>query len=500
MKNRVFGLMTAIALSMIVTGGLWAQGMALSGWASAQSDATQGRIRSAADDFIRPDSYTSAGITNWFSMASFRTANGANLGYAKKLEKAYIGVYYGGTFWAGLEPFDYDEVRLADWPGGPRTARVYTDIEIDPLLDGSGDPTIHSKTNNHIALLLGVADMGFRLSYYSTHQFFSKNDIAIWDDSIAGGGNNDNIIDAGETTAYASYKTDRGLIRPQLAWSMAKNLTEKGIKPYVTFDLGFIRNYVKVEEAGSAAGEHVTTSENYVEPIFQLGLGGFTVVNKNNFRGSLDLEYRLTLRAYNNDLSYQDANLMWKTIKLKGIDGKELTYAENYIMPSFAGQWSNGPLALRFRVVLNTTIRGEKETNVERDGDKLRNDGTDGKTTTFALNPDFRLALQWRLIPKLALNAGGRINVQAWEVATTKGSVYMDGNELSDSSYKTVEHTYGDTARSLTVGVTFNPTDNLTFEACAGNSSGLASNRVNVFSNENDGLFNFGNILVSLKF
>ena len=481
--KKIFGLTTAIALSMIVAGGLWAQGMALGDWESPQSAATQGRIRSAADDFIRPDSYTSARIADWFTMASFRTTlsdgtatNAASLGYAKTLEKVYIGAYYGGTFWANLERFNYTERNETGWPGGAKTIRVYDDL------------TISSNPNNRIALLLGVADMGFRLSFYSTHQSFSKKDI-----------------EGPGPVYYTSYKTDVGLISPQLAWSMAKNLTENGIKPYATVDLNFTRNYTKVEEAGSDAGEHVLTSANRVEPIFQVGLGGYTFYTKEAFRLSADLEYRLTFRAWDNELSYTGADGKYKTIKVKGLynsdtDITEQTYVNNWIRPSLSGQWSGGPLALRFRLDLVTQIRGEKSSELERDGDKLVKDGNDQRTTTFTLNPDFRLALQWRFIPKLALNAGGRINVQAWQVATTKGSTYTSDKEDNDSSYKAVTKTYGDTARSLTAGVTFNPTDNLTFEAAIGNSGGLTDNRVKVFSVGDDGLLNFGNILISLKF
>jgi hypothetical protein len=486
MKNKIFGLATAIALSMIAAGGgeLWAQadaglGTRLDGWQSPQSTATQGRIRSAADDFIRPDSYTSARIGNWFGVASFGTGTTAttqaNLGYAKTLEKVYIAAYYGGTFWANLEQFNYTEQNVT-WPGGDKTVPVYNDL------------TINSNPNNRIAVLIGVADMGFRFSYYTNHQSFNKKDIS-----------------GPANTYYSSYQTDVGIIDPQLAWSMTKNLTENGIKPYVSVDLLFNRNYTKYETAttGSSAGEQVITSANYVEPFVQLGLGGYTFYTKEAFRLSADLEYSLRLRTYNNEYSYLDGTA-YKTEKIKGLNATGLTensYVVNWFRPSLSGQWGSGPLALRFKLDLNTTITSEGITNVELDvNHKLQKDGDDRKTTTFAFNPDFRLAMQWRIVPKLALNAGGRINVAAWQVETAKGSNYTDDKEDNNSSYKIVSNIYGATARALTAGVTFNPTDNLAFEASIGASSGLTGNDVNVFSTANDGLFHFGNILVGLKF
>ena len=465
-------LVVIAGLFAVMTVAVYAQGMALSGWESPQSAATQGRIRSAADDFIRPDSYTSAGVKDWFGMASFSSTSAANIGYAKKTENLYFAAYYGGSFWANLTPFNYTERNVGDWPGGSKTVKIYNGLDFSA-----------PAPSNRVSLLLGLADMGFRLSFYSTHEAFSGSDIR----------------DLSTTTDYKSYEADKGIIAPQLAWSMAKNLAGNGIKPYLTIDLNFQRDYVKYEQAGGASGAAIGTSANYLEPIIMLGLGGYTLVNKDGFRGSADLEYRLTLRLYDNEYSVLDSsgNKIWKISGLNNSVGlSEKSYTVNWLRPSFSGQWSNGPISLRLKLDLNMTLTNEDTTGMIHSVDKLVKNGNDTTSTTFAFNPDFRLAMQWKLIPKLALNAGGRVNVTAVSVKTDESKSYLLGNETANSSAKAVTNTYGATAVSLTTGVTFNPADYLTLEAACGIGT---ANSVSVF-NDTTGLFNFYNILVSLKF
>jgi hypothetical protein len=474
---------------MIVTGGgaLWAQGMGISGWSSPQSTATQGRIRSAADDFIRPDSYTSARVNDWFAMTSFASTSAVSLGYAKKLEKAYIGAYYGGTFWANLEKFDYAEVEKFPWPpnGDEKTTQIYTDLTIDP-------PT----PNNRLALLIGIADMGFRLSFYSTHQSFSKKDIVSGD-----------ITDPTTLGLYTSYKTDYGVVAPQLAWSMTKNLLENGVKPYVTLDLNFQRDYLEYETAGSDAGALIGRSRNIVQPVFQAGLGGYTFYTKEAFRLSADFEYRLTANVYDNEYSYLDGG-KYKTGKIKGLYTAGGAYTESsdvthLIMPYLAAQWGDGPVALRGRLQLPVTYRITGKTEMDLNSDyKLIKDGTDESTTIFGFNPSIQLALQWRPITKLAINAGGLINLSTIGNVTTNSSSYTNDKEDEDSSYKTVAKTIpASVSNQLTLGVTFNPTEYLFFEAvCGGTNAQLTGNKINVFSTTGDGLFYFGSILVGLKF
>jgi hypothetical protein len=258
-----------------------------------------------------------------------------------------------------------------------------------------------------------------------------------------------------------------------------------------------------------------------------LGLGGYTFYTKEAFRLSVDFEYRLTANMYSNEYSYYDsASGKNKIEKIKGLnnglnsgapavppsttvnppvrsgDLTENSYLSNLIMPYLAAQWGEGPVALRARLQLPVTITSTKETEMDLDVNyKLVKVGADTSSAFIGFNPSLQLALQWRPITKLAINAGGLINLGTIGRTTTEGSVYdADGNVIDNSSTKGVTKRYDATANQLTLGVTFNPTEYLFFEAACGTNAALTGNRFNVFSTGNDGPFNFGSILVGLKF
>ena len=284
---------------------------------------------------------------------------------------------------------------------------------------------------------------------------------------------------------------------------MTKNLIDNGIKPYATIDLEFRRNYLKYETAGGYGGQ-IGTSANYVEPVLQVGLGGFTLLNNNGFRFSADLDYRLTLRLYNNEYSYREGGIgNYKTSTISGLNTvaglTENSYLANRIVPSFSGQWSGGNVAFRFKLDLPIVITNEEANAMAVNAeDKLVNDGSSTTTSTFDFIPNLALAMQWRIVPSLALNAGGQIGISSLRVAEAEGKNYTLGQ--ADDSFKRVTNTYGATATRLTVGVTYNPTDFLQIEANTGvSNTANTNNEVSVFDTV-DGLFNFGSILVSLKF
>jgi len=470
-----------------------------SGFESPQSQATQGLFTSAADDFITPTAYTDVGLKKWYGMASFADTSIATLGYATKFGGGggeegegggglYLGLFYSGSFWANVKAFNYSE-GTTSWLGSTKNVRSYTSA---PTFTAT-DPSPY----NQIAILIGVADMGFRLSFITTHQIFTIND-----DTLLG------------TTPYKTYKDEHGIISPQLAWGMAKDLTEKGIRPYFTFDLHFFRDYQISEQYVQSGGNYVVSepsvgrSNNAVAPEFNLGLGGFTLAEKDGWATSLDLTAGLLIVGFDNEYNYTDSNSKKDIKKIKGIGGSGTSLAEISaslfsIAPSLGTEWIGEKLSLKANLDLNFGFSGldMNPMEVKNNAGDLQKDGTTAKAAGFAFNPDLQLAAQWQLASKLFVNAGGRINLNAVTVITTEGKIYNDGNEVANSDYKSVATTYGDTENHFTLGVTLNPITNLSIEATTGLAvSNKTSNNMNVFSTGNEGLFNFASILVSLKF
>jgi len=498
-------IVMAVLFTAMAGGGLFAQAIP-GGFVSPQSSATQNRLRSAADDFIRPDSYSGVAFERWYGLASFAGTNTATLGYATKVggeKPVYIGAFYSGSFWANAQSFTSTE-RNIPWLDTEKKVPVYDSL-----------PVYSKSPSNQFAVLIGVADMGFRLSYRTTHQFFKEDNFAVPDDP-----NNITAYDY-----YDSYSTEKGLISPQIAWSMAKNLTGNGVKPWATFDLGFNRNYTKEAQyypaisGGMVTTERIDVSQNYVAPELNIGLGGYTFANKNNWRTSADIEYRLQIRAYDNEYNYTDENGNNKIKKIKGTyDGptgeiNEESFNGHRVRPSISTQWNGDKLRLRAKFDLNLIFENTVKNpmaiklganNVPLTGGEIVYNGETAKIFDFQLNPDLQLAAQWQVASRLFLNMGGRINLVALSAKITEGKECENGEAIENGEYKTTKITYGDTHNHLTLGVTLNATDNLSVEAVTGltysSNAPKPTNSLNLFNTSETGPFNFGSILVALKF
>jgi hypothetical protein len=273
----------------------------------------------------------------------------------------------------------------------------------------------------------------------------------------------------------------------------------------VGITLNFIRDYQRSQAYNPADGkteeEWVSYSNNYVEPQLVVNPNGFHIYNKNDFRLTVDLDYVLRFRIYSNDYSYitNDGNVRTETIKgLNSAGGySEKSYISNLFTPSLAGQWSGEKIGLKFKFFLPLGISSDGTTPMGLDGDNRLVKASEQKATTLTFQPNLCLAAQWKALPdKLHLNIGGRLELSNITRTSTEGSRYQgngDKVEHSDTAY--VVSNFGPTRNALTLGVSFMPIQNLTFEA----NCGIGGNNVaSVFSD--NGLFAFSSILAALKF
>ena len=496
MKNKsIFGLAAALLMSMLTVNNLLAQLIDLpgGGFSSPQSDATQGRIRSMADDSLRPDAYKNVKFDNWYGFTSFANRNAAALGVAKKFGNTYLSAFYRGNFWAGLSGshHTYAERQITAFQGG--ADKVFSRYTF------TANPNVFSTTpNNTVGILFGIADMGLRLAFNSSYQSFNESDFEA---DVSGTSN-----------FYKSYETAAGNSHPQLVWSMTKNLTKKGIRPYAGAELLFVTNFTKLEEydttagasPGKTFGARVSNSQNYTEPRFTVGLGGYTLYSKDGFSLSTDIEYAAQLRLYDNEYHYSDGAAN-KVSTIKGLNANgtisEDSYFNNQIMPVLAGSWTKDNLALRFQfrlpVIMRTTEKNRMILNTTNNDGSFWKNGDNEKSTVFGFEPQFRLAARWTIIPSFSINAGGRITFGNVSLTSTEGSNYT--NDTKNYSFKGKTQSFGTTTYALTLGATLNATDKLSFEATSG-LSGNTSNSINVFETGAGGLLNFTNLLVSLRF
>jgi hypothetical protein len=507
-SNTIFA--AALLLSLTAAGGLWAQNTATDpdngNSLSPTNNGTSGRFKTAIDDYISPQDYAGLKLNNWFSYASWATAGQPQFGFAKQINNFYLGLYYKGTFWGGVNNFAGKEEIIPTFMGGTESKKLTTYTIPAPL----------DYPDNSVAVLFGFADMGIRLGFSSTYDSFKSD--------------GDMRVEAGVTSGvatynhYKSYALENGNLVPQIKWGMARNLIKQGVKPYATATLNFHRESLRANQYSTpneTSGEKILYSQNYFQPTFAAGLGGFTFYDADGFKGSVDLDYTLRLNLYSNDYSYAEdtsagvapADYKYGTKTFNGTWGpvsaanaslilRERSYIYNSVVPSLAASWSSGNLGLKAKLRANLDFDTTKTTDMDatRDADgktngNLQKHGNDETRDTFTVTPRLDLGLQYGIIPgKLTLNAGGRL-ARGITFTTTDLKVYDSGNEDQIKASKSKSSGFGTMTWRLHAGAMFNFSDNVWIEASTG-----VQNGVNVFSTGADGLFNFTAIAVGLKF
>jgi len=473
-------------------------------WKSPQNEATQGRFRSEADDFIRPDSYNSTGIESWYAMTSFRSFDSLNVGFAKQIKSLYLSAYYGGKGWGDIENVEYDE-GTSLWVNNSNKAGVKSYDELPEL----GSPS------HRFSLLVGILDMGFRFTIFSNYRSFSDEDFKV---------------NTGPDY-YKSYKSVKGSIAPEIVWSMAKDLTsENGLRPWAAFNINIYKDYSKGNKYTYTGGQigntgdDIARSQNITVPAFNLGAGGFTFYDKDDFKFSTDLEYGLVIASYNNEYTYSD-NGKNKTGTIKGLGWREeedtanpgdyiveqkLTensYSRHLITPSISGSYNGENLGLKFKFSAGVKIEFDGETNMtygSKPGTLIKT-GFETDTSVFGFSPKLELGANWQIVPKFALNVGGLINLDIERTTTEKKEYDLNGKEIKDSSETNVKTIFGKTGNGnkLSLGAVLKPAEYLIIEATSGITfnpdEGKTDNNISVFD-EAKGLLFFYSVLVSLKF
>jgi hypothetical protein len=306
---------------------------------------------------------------------------------------------------------------------------------------------------------------------------------------------------------------------------MAKDIIEKGLRPYITAALNIHRENINANEYTAydkLSGEKILYSLNYFQPVISAGMGGLAFYNENGFKGSFDFDYTFRITVYNNDYSYVEDtssgvnpnNYRYITKTINGSWGpasstvntpilRERSNIFNSVVPSVSGAWSSGNLGLKAKLRVNLDFDNTKTTDmdVRRDASgktdgSLQKQGNDETKDTFTVIPRLDLGLQYKIIPdRLTLNAGGRL-ARSLTVTSTGVKVYdTNGNEDYTSSYNLKSTNFGTMTWRLYAGTMFNFTENVWLEAATG-----VQNGVNVFSTGADGLFNFTTFAIGLKY
>jgi len=479
---------SAFLFLMIAFTGVQAQNLPANLWSSPQSTTTEGRYRSNADDFIRPDSYTGVKFNKLFGMMSFLQDEAYNpiatAGFATSVFNIYIAAFYSGNLWANAPVNNYIEEEPAVVPNGGIEGKAYN------VYDSINVSGVSNPVNN-IALLIGWNNMGFRITYRTNHQSFDEGGI-VTDDQL-----------------YKNYYDESGYIAPQIAWAMAKDLTKNGIRPYASIDLVFNRDYQEAEtvdaDKDGISGVKIGRSLNHFDPIFSTGLGGYAFYNKSGIKLSADFDYVLTFNIYSNEYSYVEDGV-YKTGKITGTYSPgsnpyvQEYFVSNLLTPSLSGSWSDDRLSLKFKLNLPLFFSSREQDSMDVDGSgNLIYNGASNSIFTFTFRPDLRFGAQYKVIPgKFTVNAGARIQATAITLETVTQEYYT--NHERDAGRKIHQDSYGGSFVSrFSLGAVFNLSEKFWIEATTGVSNTYGNEGViDIFAP--GGLFSFGSILVAVKY
>lgn len=499
-------LIIAAVLAFVVAAGVSASPRYID---SPESLATAGRFGGDAGDFLAPRYYSGVEFEKFFGVVSFVsnisgnfnpyfndfTNKTAQLGAAFRFGDAYLGLYYGGNPWeyfgANSTMYKYTEVKE-----GRRTFRVYESIPQYTMDRGR-------LFYNEAAVLIGVSDMGIRLAFASDYETFKLEEKF----RVAGGG------DAGY---YKSLETAYGHINPEIVWGMAKDIIpDRGIRPELSLGTDFYIDYIKRDKysgdfSSQTAGKEVNRSQNYLRIDIGAALGGFTITQINNFKFGVDMGYGAGIRQYiNNEYSYNsNGKNKIKQFTFSGYkDSGGLYYGktmnDHTITPSLSAEWEWDRVDLSSSLELGMIIENEKQSIMQfkagTTNGTLVKQGDDYNKTGFKFGPTLNLGMRWGVVPgKFFLNAGSGISFGSVEFVSTQQKLYANDRVVSGSAFKTVENKYSGASTTLSTGVSFYPVENVGIHAVCGIDSG--KNAVNVFGTEkSSGLFNFMNILVTVK-
>jgi hypothetical protein len=557
-----------VFLTVMVAGGLFAQSPGAKPIPQINSpakDSMFGRIGLPIDDIVNPNQYTGIQFDKWIGYMSFasfsrltgNTSERGYLGAAAKIGGVYVGVYYGGNFGYGYFSPDYYTKELmgstdpnGKWleaggvkvPGagwaGPAGSSEYKPFKVFDTVAGSPESQFEvfnkdvsvskHRNDNRTMVLIGLADMGFRFGYASTHTGYMGKDLAI-----------NPGTDSYEY--WRDFSIAHGWIIPQFSWGMAKNLLEGGLRPLVTVDWGFARNYQRGVYYNTA-GEHIEYSKNYMEPVITAGLNGYNYYKSaNGWTFNADADYQLGFRMFNNDYSVPDLSgfsLQTKSIKgfydpdsVRDIYFNEYSYMSHQIRVWTTMSYGDKDIDLRARFYLPVTLRYESDSpmvlKADGSGDLIHAAGRyngsyalifpEKSTSDFTFSPLIELAARCKIIPdRLNLNLGGKFQqagigwtdieyVQYYHPQTPDANrspneiIKPDGgNSAEEKEYASfTRHTlkYGDFITEFKAGFTFYFSKNVALDASTGIMRGN-----DLSLSGTTGLTNFGSIMAIVTF
>jgi len=463
----------------------------INAYASPTGTTTNNLFVMPQDDYMSVQWYPRVGLENFFATAGLSGA--ANLGFAAKAGNAYIGVSYNGHLFRQVD-IGYTETKAPFNGGADKTFKTYDANELESVAS-----LYHSGPYHNLGILIGVADMGFRLGFFSTYQLFEiKEDSAI--------------EEAGPppvTTSIKSAKFEGGQLNPSFTWGMAKDLTPNGIRPRVGLSLRFGVSSTEVEPyMGATTRGKLINTDNSTGIGLSFNLGGYTLKRtESGFTTSVDFTYNFSTTFYGEN-QYSWVNTIENKINTEKKKGRFVDNGTNQyfitdimdmshtITPSLKVIWNSDRVGLGTRLDLPVSINSSGDARYSMNNysgssyEYQKLDSTSSVGVSF--DPYLYLGSQFRLVPnKFNINIGAGIDLSGIGQNEKETKDFV-----ADTDSKEVDAITSGTNSYFRVGATLFLTKNVSLDAY----TGVSYNRSFNFTGTWNSLTTFGGILLSLKF
>ena len=490
-----------VLLILAVAGGLFAQitvpipatNPEVADFLVVPSEDTSGaRFTGWWTDIFSPSAYGGMPFEKWGSYISFTNSllglapnygaqvqNNETAGavaYGRKLDNGlYIAGYWGGNAFGGFfrptltdRGFSFSDIY---GPAVPYGNFLYASYK---YFDTTAATSVYQNSDNRVALLVGLANMGFRLAYATSHHSFDENDVAV--------------SDTVNTDFYKYLTISHGWRSPQVMWAMSKFLLGPNrIRPEVTFTMNFVDSFVKGEGASFASfGPRVQTAVEYIRPDLILYSGIYDIVTfDSGWVLGADFQYRLTFNKYDSEYEYLSfvttgGGTQYNFYNKKtysggyfdGTNGYEESLMRNRIRPRLYINYQEGSLGLRLRVIPQLDLISNEHnqrsplilqntagTIQYADGSMIKAAGDfDESYFEYAFSPQIALGLRWNALPdRLTINMGGMYTFGVITRRTTDRTNYFGTSYIGFAADErtTTSVTFEAYSAALQFGLTF---------------------------------------------
>ena len=452
-------------------------------------------------NIMAPAWHSGVNFENWTGFASFGEGSRFAMAYATRIGDMYLAAYLGGTGFGQFRPRGFTEEHSNNW--GPTDAyRTFRNFDFH-------DPREHFN-DNRVAILLGVAGMGFRLSYATTASSFRVSDAIVDLDDLGLAGM---LPPAATTTTVYVEEANMvfGVRQLELGWGMSSNLLDIGVRPSAFVRLNFARNFSEANAfnwaTGNTIGNVIAWSHNYVQPEIELQSGWVNFFTRDSgWTLRADLTYILGFRLFNNDFSevdYSDPanvttttrSLSGGTVGFGGDEAYERSWMRHDITPRIQLLWTGERVALSTRLVLQNTITSEQTNPREWDDSANRwtnYDVDEVSTLTYSFLPRLEFGARWFAIPdRLTLLVGGQFEFgDITRTSTTTTEFDSHGNAVVRGETTAVEVAFEDANTTFRAGFTFHFNENFALDARTN-----VNLTPNIFGSGAGNLFTFAHIM-----